>query len=434
MQKCDLLLRAGIIITQDAERRILKNAAIAVKDGYIAAIGQANELTLEWASEEEIDYSCDLLMPGLINAHTHAAMTFLRGKADDLPLLDWLTNTVFPVEARLTPEIVYLGSMLGYAEMLATGTTSCVDMYIYEDVVLNAADDAGIRCMGGEAIFNFPSAACADYKAALRQTEMLVEQYQDHDRIKVAVNPHSVYTTTPQILSDCRKLAYAKNLPLHIHLAETVTETAESIKMYGKRPVAHLDDLGLLEMPLLAAHIVDILPQEAGLLARHGVCGVHNPASNMKLASGAAPIELMRNLGLEIALGTDGPASNNQLNMFAEMRQAALMQKLVTQKPDALPAQAVLDMATRAGAKAMQKPGLGQLVPGAPADCIVLDLTKPNLQPMHNPVSQAVYAASGHECLMTMVGGEVLYQEGRFTRFEYADILDEMEQLQRFAG
>lgn len=432
MRQCQTILDAGIIITQDADRHILRNASLAIKDGLIAAVGPTPDIHSAWQAQSCLDMSAMLVMPGLINAHTHAAMTFLRGFADDLPLMDWLQNTIFPVESRLTAEIVRLGSLLGYAELLATGCTACIDMYIYEDVVLQAAEQAGLRCMGGEAVFGFPSAACRDWRQALDATAALAEKYRDHDRIAVAVNPHSVYTASPAILVQCRELALRLHLPLHIHLAETEAETAQCLARYGKRPVAHALDLGLGECRLIAAHLVDINAAEAARLAAAGACGVHNPSSNMKLASGAAPVGDIRRQGLDVALGSDGPASNNQLNMFAEMRQAALLHKLAAKDPASLPAAAVLDMATLGGAAALGDDRLGCLQPGSAADCIALDMTRPNMLPMHNPVSQAVYAASGHECRMTMAAGEVLYLNGRFTRFDYGALLREAGSLRDF--
>lgn len=433
MQKCDTLIRAGVVITQDEARRIISDGGIAILEGRIAAIGPWAEIQGGWSGAEFLDLQERLVMPGLINSHTHAAMTFLRGLADDLPLMTWLTETIFPVEARLTEEIVRLGSLLGYAEMLATGTTACVDMYIFEDAVLESAANSGIRCLGGEAVFQFPSAACADYRQALAKTAELAEKYAGHERINVAVNPHSIYTTTPDILAACRALALELDLPLHIHLAETEAETRECLAKHGMRPVRWCDQAGLFEARVIAAHLVDINDAEARLLAAKGATGCHNPSSNMKLASGAAPVWQQLEAGLKLGLGTDGPASNNQLNMFLEMGRAALLHKLTQADPAVMPAQTVLDMATLGGARVFANPSLGRLAPGSAADLIALDLNRPNMQPLYNPVSQAVYSASGHEVRLTMVAGEILYREGRFTRIDYPALLGEVEELRKFA-
>lgn len=433
MPECQTLIHAPIVITQNERREVLEDAGIAINEGRIAAIGAWSELGRAWHGGEMLNLTRMLVMPGLINSHTHAAMTFLRGLADDQPLMDWLTKTVFPVESRLDPEIVRLGSLLGYAEMLSTGTTACVDMYIFEEAVLRAAEAAGIRCLGGEAVFGAPSAACATYEAALNETARLAESYTGHERICIAVNPHSVYTTNETILAAARQLALDLNLPLHIHLAESVSESDLCLGKHGMRPVAWCHENGFLDCRLIAAHLVDITQQEAELLGANRACGAHNPSSNMKLASGHCPVAMLLDNGVRMGIGTDGPASNNQLNMFTEMARAALLAKVNAGSPETMPAGTALDLATLGGAAVLGDPLLGRLEVGAKADLIALDLASPNMQPMHNPVSQVVYAASGHEVTLTMIGGEVVYRNGEFTRFDYADLLKEIKKLKEFA-
>ena len=426
MQRCDLLLTAACILTQDDTRTAWHDGALAIADGRIADMGQADDIRKRWQASTTLDGSNMLVLPGLVNAHTHAAMTILRGLADDMPLISWLTERIFPVEAGLTPEEVRLGSLLGFAEMLRTGTTACVDMYIHEDQVLEAAHTAGIRCLAGEGVFGFPSAACPSYTHALDMTRDLAARWAGHDRLRVAVNPHSVYTTSPDMLRACRDLAEELHLPVHIHLAETPDETARSLEQHGVRPVAHARACGLLDLPCTAAHVVDVTDDEIALLARQQVVAVHNPSSNMKLASGILPLGRMQAAGLAVALGTDGAASNNQLNMFTEMGRAALLHKVASLNPTTAGAAQVLDMATRHGALAMHDPRLGRLVTGGPADLVALDLDAPNLQPLYNAVSHAVYAATGHEVRLTMIAGEILYHDGQFTRFDYPALLREL--------
>lgn len=426
MQCCDLLLTAACILTQDAEHTIWQNGALAITAGRIADLGPEEDLRARWQAKTVVDGSSMLVLPGLVNAHTHAAMTILRGLADDMPLISWLTQRIFPVEAGLTPEEVRLGSLLGFAEMLRTGTTACVDMYIHEAQVLEAAHTAGIRCLAGEGVFGFPSAACPSYRQALDITRDLAARWAGHDRLRVAVNPHSVYTTSPDMLLACRDLAEELHLPVHIHLAESPDETARSLEQHGVRPVEHARACGLLDLPCTAAHVVDVTDEEIALLARKRVVAVHNPSSNMKLASGILPLARMQAAALSLALGTDGAASNNQLNMFTEMGRAALLHKIAQNDPTAASAACVLDMATRHGAAAMHDARLGQLTVGGPADLTALDLTAPNMQPLYHPVSHAVYAATGHEVRLTMVAGEILYQDGRFTRFDYPALLQEL--------
>lgn len=352
MQTCDTLLHAGVLLTQDDDRRVLENAALAIDGGRIVALGYSRDVTAAWQAREILDLSGMLVMPGLVNAHTHAAMTFLRGLADDMPLMDWLQQKIFPVEQGLTPDLVRLGSLLGFAEMLRTGTTACVDMYIFEAAVMEAADKAGLRCLAGEGVFNFPSACCPDADAALARTREMAQRWAGHERLQMAVMPHSVYTTTAAQLTACRELADELGLPLHIHLAETRQETALSLEQHGLRPVAHADRLGLLRPGTILAHVVDVDADEIALLARRGVSVVHNPSSNMKLASGVAPVPAMLDAGVRLALGSDGAASNNRLNMFTEMGRAALLHK-ATGDPETMPARTVLDMATRGGAASL---------------------------------------------------------------------------------
>lgn len=430
MQTCDTLLHAGVLLTQDDDRRVLENAALAIDGGRIVALGYSRDVTAAWQAREVLDLSGMLVMPGLVNAHTHAAMTFLRGLADDMPLMDWLQQKIFPVEQGLTPDLVRLGSLLGFAEMLRTGTTACVDMYIFEAAVMEAADKAGLRCLAGEGVFNFPSACCPDADAALACTREMAQRWAGHERLQVAVMPHSVYTTTAAQLTACRELADELGLPLHIHLAETRQETALSLEQHGLRPVAHADRLGLLRPGTILAHVVDVDADEIALLARRGVSVVHNPSSNMKLASGVAPVPAMLDAGVRLALGSDGAASNNRLNMFTEMGRAALLHKAAGD-PETMPARTVLDMATRGGAAAMSGDG-GVLAVGRPADCIALDLSAPNMQPLFNAASHAVYAATGMEVSLTMVAGEVLYRDGRFSRFDYAALCAEVRDMRRF--
>ena len=432
MRPCHTLIHAALIVTQDKDRTILENASLAVCDGLVAAIGPRHEMAAQWQPGQEVDLGQSVLLPGLINAHTHAAMTFLRGLADDMPLMDWLNNRIFPVEQKITPEIVRLGSLMGHAEMLRTGTTSCVDMYIFEKASLAAADEAGLRCLGGEVVFAFPSAAFSGPEAALDETRALAQKYANHPRLRIGVNPHSVYTTTPEILTACRDLAHELALPLHFHLAENTEETQICLHTHGSRPTAYCRRMGLLDLPCTLAHVVDVTPEELDLLAARRAVVAHNVSSNMKLASGAAPVPAMLGRGLPVALGTDGAASNNRLNMFTEMGRTALLHKLTGMDSTLLPAQTVLDMATLGGAAAMHDDRLGCLAVGKAADCVALDLTFPNMQPMYNVVSHLVYAATGMETRMTMVDGEIVYMDGKFTRFDYDALCREMVQVRNF--
>lgn len=430
MKNCEILLRARYVLTQDATRTVLENAAVAVDHGRIVGVGPSDAMPYD--ADAVRDLGDAMLLPGLVNAHTHAAMTFLRGVADDLPLLEWLEQKIFPLEASLTADIVRASSLLGFAEMLCTGTTACQDMYLFEGDVLDAARTAGIRCLAGEGVFLFPSASCKDWRQALDLTRERARVLSRDERLAVSVCPHSVYTTDEEILRACRDLSEKEGLRLHIHLAETRDETQRCLASYNERPVERCERLGLLDVPCTLAHVVDVTDDELEVLARHPLATVaHNPSSNMKLGSGSAPVPAMLDRGVAVALGTDGPASNNQLNMFAEMGRAALLHK-TNGRPTVTPAQKVLDMATLAGANALGMADAGRIIEGAPADIIALDLNAPNMRPMYNPVSHAVYAATGHETVMTMVNGEILYDRGRFTRFNYADLCAEMDSIRDY--
>lgn len=432
---CDKIILATVIVTQDQNRRILAdsatNNAIAIKDAKILAIDNEEIILANYDAPEILDLSNSLIMPGLINAHTHAAMTFLRGLADDMPLMEWLNQKIFPVEAKITPQIVYLGSLLGFAEMLRTGTIACIDMYLFEESVIKAAKKAGLYCLAGEVIFKFPSVAFANPDLTLAETQRLAEKYAQDSQIQIAVNPHAIYTTSPEILRSCRDLTLKLNLPLHLHLAETEFETAICLKEYGKRPVKYCDDLGLFEVPTILAHGVDLNEEDLAILAkRQKVTIAHNPSSNMKLASGIAPIKAMLDNKINVTLGTDGAASNNQLNIFWEMREASFLQKVALKDPTAISAQTALDLATVNARPLFQN--IGGLSVGATANCIALKLDSLNMQPMYNPISHLVYATTGQEVHLTMINGEILYQDGQFTNFNYNDLLEEIKDLKAF--
>lgn len=424
MQSCDTLLFAEIIVTQDESRSIIYNGSVAISEGKIICIDTADVVRSQYTSENVMELGNSLLMPGLINSHTHAAMTLLRGAADDLPLMDWLNNHIFPVEQNLTAEKVELGALLACAEMTRYGTTSFCDMYLIEDATYKSVDQSGLRVLGGEAMFMFPSPAYPDFDAGIKLVRELEAKWNKHPRIRQAVMPHAVYTTTPEILTTCREVAEELDIPIHIHLAETPAETKACVESFGKRPVEYAHSLGLLSGRTTVAHAVDVTDDEISLLAETNTNVAHNPESNMKLASGMAPIEKMLAKGVNVTLGTDGAASNNALNMFTEMASCAFLHKVQLLDPTAASAQSVLDMATRNGARTMGQADIGSLAVGKQADIIAIDLTQPNLLPMHNPVSQIVYATTGAEVHMSMVAGEVLYQDGKYLKIDYPALID----------
>ena len=425
---CQTLVTCGLLLTQDAERTVIEDAALALDAGKVLAVGPRAEVEADHAPAERLDLGRSMVMPGLVNAHTHVSMTLLRGLADDLPLMDWLTKHIFPVEQKLTPELVRLGAMLGCAEMLRTGTTAFCDMYLMEEAVAEAVDASGLRARVGEVVFAFPSPAYPDLDGALDVARRMQDRFKDNPRVQTAVMPHAVYTTNPELLRRAFALAEELDIPLHIHLAESATETAQCLEQQGMRPVPYLHSLGLLGPRTLAAHCVDLDESEIALLAETGTRVAHCPESNMKLASGFCPAQALLDAGATLGLGTDGACSNNNLNMFTEMGSAALLQKAHRADPTALPAQTVLDMATLGGAQCLAWPELGSLEPGKAADLVALDLDRPNLMPLYSPASHAVYAANGGEVTLTMVGGEVLYHNGTYPNIDYPALLAEIRE------
>jgi 5-methylthioadenosine/S-adenosylhomocysteine deaminase len=434
---CDLLLSADYLIASpppEAEvsgHFVIENAALAVNGTRIGAVGSRAGLA-GLKAKRRLDLGRALILPGLVNAHTHIAMTFLRGSADDLPLAEWLTRHIFPKERHLTAEIVELGALIGCAELIRTGCTAFADMYLFEDAVAAAADRAGLRCLLGEAIFAFPTPASASAERAMDRTREQAERFRGHSRLRVAVTPHSIYTTNEAILASCLRLADELDLPLHIHVAETAGEAEDCRKAHGKGPVAYCRDLGLLRPATTLIHCVVPSEEELDMIAASGARVVHNPRSNMKLGSGTAPVPAMLRRGILPGLGTDGAASNNALNMFAEMNACALLHKGYTLDPTVCPAETVLDMATTGGAAALARPELGRIFPGGPADLAALDLRSPNFLPLYNPFSHLAYAASGFEVRLSMADGRILYEDGAFTTLDLTQLCNEAEKLKRW--
>ena len=426
---CDALYTADYVLTQNEARDIICGGAVAVAGDRILSVGHADVLEILYPEARRVDMGRAVIMPGLVNAHTHVPMSLLRGFSDDKALKDWLHQDIFPQEAKLTPELVELGARFSLAEMIRTGTTAFYDMYMWEASVFRAADEMGLRAVLGESATHFfPSLSCADKQAYFDLVRCQAERWKGHPRIRQAVVPHAPYTTDPDFLRECRALADETSSLFGMHLAETPWETQECLRTYGKRPVAYCAELGLLQPDATFFHLVDVTPEDMLLLAEGHCAGVHNPASNMKLASGVAPIAAMLGARVQLGLGTDGPASNNAQNMVREMYVAALLHKVHELSPLACPAQCALDMATRGGSAALHEPLIGTLEPGMKADFIALDLSAPNMQPVHNIVSQVVYAATGAENRLTVVDGRELYRDGAYTTCDYPALLQEIQE------
>ncbi|MFP3928169.1 MAG: amidohydrolase, partial [Desulfobacteraceae bacterium] len=317
MEHADILVENATILTVDPDNTIIQGGSIAVRGDTIIHVG--SPAGSEWRAETKIDAKGGIVLPGLVNAHTHAAMTLFRGLADDLPLMEWLTDYIFPVEKRMDADFVRTGSLLACAEMILSGTTTFCDMYLFEAETARAAEQAGMRCVVGEVLYDFDSPSYGDLENGFKTTEALISDWSGHPLVSVAVEPHSLFTCSPDLLARAREIAEAGQVPMAIHLAETENEVRRIREQYGRLPVEHLAELGLLGPDLIAAHCVHLEEHEISMLAEAGVKVVHNPESNMKLASGVAPVTRLQEAGLTVSLGTDGCASNNNLDLLCEM-------------------------------------------------------------------------------------------------------------------
>jgi 5-methylthioadenosine/S-adenosylhomocysteine deaminase len=426
----DLLITGAWVLTQNERRDTFHPGAVAIKGDEIAAVGPAAALQARYAPAGTLNYPQGLILPGLINAHTHAAMALFRGLADDLPLEEWLNSYIFPAESKLNADFVYWGTKLAVAEMLLSGTTTFCDMYLFADAVAKAAAATGIRAVVGEVLYDFPSPNYGPPEAGLKFSEDLCLAWQEHPLIRVAIQPHAVYTCSPELLQRCGDLAARHDTRLIIHLSETHREVTDCQARYGATPVGHLHRLGLLTPRLVADHGVVLSDADLELLAAGGAGVVHCPESNMKLASGMAPVTEMLSLGVPVGLGTDGCASNNNLDLIQEMDAAAKLQKVRHLDPTALPATAALDLATTGGARVLGlEAQVGTLAPGYKADLVVLDLDQPHLTPMYDPYSHLVYAATGADVQTVLVGGRVLVEDRRLLALDLEETMARAREL-----
>jgi 5-methylthioadenosine/S-adenosylhomocysteine deaminase len=432
----ELCISHGTILTMDEAGTIIEDGLLWIEGSRITYCGPRGlEDSPRKKNCEELDARGGLILPGLINGHTHAAMTLMRGMADDLPLDKWLTEHIFPAETKLSGEAVFWGTMLACAEMIKNGVTSFCDMYLFQREAAGATDAAGLRAVVGEVIYDFPSPSYGELENGFAVTQELIATYADHPRIKAAVMPHALYTCSPSLLERAGQLAAETGSDINIHLAETKHETAQVMEMYGKRPLDHLQSLGLLQSNLWVDHAVDLTTEEIARLAEAGVRVAHCPESNMKLASGVAPLMEMLHAGVKVGLGTDGCASNNDLDMLGEMDSCAKVHKAASLDPTAAPAQAVCALATRLGAEAFGRQDLGVLAEGMLADVIVLDTDQPHLTPMFNPYSHLVYAAKGSDVIHTVCHGQVVMANRELKTMDLAEAMAKArEQAARLNG
>ncbi|MBT2988668.1 MAG: TRZ/ATZ family hydrolase [Candidatus Thiodiazotropha sp. (ex Ctena orbiculata)] len=416
----DQLIHAEWIIPVVPENLLLSDHTLVVNRGRISAILPTEKVAEQYQSAQEISLPGHALIPGLINSHTHAAMALLRGLADDMPLMTWLNEHIWPAEARwVSEEFIHDGTQLAVAEMLLGGTTCFNDMYFFPDITGRVASSAGIRAVLGLIAIDFPSAWASDGDDYLHKGLQVHDQFRTNPIIHTAFAPHAPYSVADPILERIRTLADELEIPVHMHVHETHDEIVQGLQNQGKRPMERLHDLGLLSPSLAAVHMTQLEKSEIELFAASGGQVVHCPESNLKLASGFCPVTELTEAGINVALGTDGAASNNDLDMLSEMRSAALLTKGVANNASALPAAKALSMATINGARALGlQQETGSLEPGKSADLVAVDLHRINTLPVYHPISQLVYAAGREQVTHVWVAGRHLVSEGSLTTLD----------------
>jgi 5-methylthioadenosine/S-adenosylhomocysteine deaminase len=413
-ERADLLVSGGTVVTMNGSRTILEDGAIAVTGDTIIALGPRAELEAKYAAAKTIDATGTLILPGFINGHTHVPMTLLRGLHDDVTLNDWLYKYIFPAEAKnVNEEFVRWGTRLAAAEQIRAGVTTFADMYYFEDAVAEETKAAGMRGVLGETLIDFPAPDNKNEGEMLAYTERFLKKWQGDPLIHAAIAPHSIYTCSQKTLQDAAALARKYRAPILIHTAEMKKEWEDSMKQNGMSPVQYLDKIGLLGPDVVSAHCIFVDAADEKTLAQKQVGCVHNPSSNMMIASGVSPVADLRTAGVAVGLGTDGPAgSNNDLDLMEEMDLAAKLAKITKMDPLALNAKAVVEMATIDGARALHmEKEIGSLEPGKKADLIVISLDEPNAVPMYDIYAQLAYALKGSDVETVVIGGRVVMRD-----------------------
>jgi len=433
----DTLINARWVIPVDAknnhpENNILEHHSLAINDGKIIAILPTDKAKTKYTAAKEHQLENHAVMPGLINCHTHAAMTLFRGLADDLPLMEWLNQHIWPAEQKwIGPEFVNDGTRHAIAEMIRGGTTCFNDMYFFPDQAAEVAVETGIRAMIGLILIDFPTAWAKDADEYLLKGEQVHDKYRHNSHIHTAFAPHAPYTVSDEPLQRINILAEELDIPVHMHIHETADEVSQSEEQHGRRSIQRLHELGLLSPRLLAVHMTQLTKDEIALLSAQGVHVVHCPESNLKLASGFCPVNDLLQEDINVALGTDGAASNNDLDMLGEMRTAALLAKGTSGNSSVLPAHKALEMATINGAKALGIDHItGSLTKGKAADVIAIDLDTIESQPLYDPISHIVYAANRNQVSDVWVAGKQLLKDRVLTSIEEKTVLNKSREWQ----
>jgi 5-methylthioadenosine/S-adenosylhomocysteine deaminase len=411
----DLIIKGGTVVTMDSSRRVIDNGAVAIDRGTIASVGTAADIDAAYTAREVINAAGKVVIPGLINGHTHVPMTLFRGIADDLDLQEWLTKYIFPAEAKnVTEDFVRVGTRLGLAEMIRSGTTTYCDMYYFEDAIADETSKAGMRGVLGETVIDFPVADNKTNTEAMTYVERFINHWKGNALIVPAIAPHAPYTVSEDHLKAVRAFSDRTGVPMVIHISETKREVDDSIKSKGASPIDYLNRIGFLNDRVIAAHVVWPTEEELGLLKKLGVGIVHNPQSNMKLASGVAPVPDMLKSDLPVGLGTDGAASNNDLNLWEEMDTAAKLHKVFSKDPKVVSAQEAFEMATIRGARALHlEKEIGSIEAGKRADLAVVDLDDLNQTPFYNIYSDLVYATKAGDVRTVIIEGRIVMRDRR---------------------
>jgi 5-methylthioadenosine/S-adenosylhomocysteine deaminase len=426
-RQVSMVITNGIVVTADAGSRVINPGAVAIDGADIVAVDGADAIRRQFRGRETIDAGGQVVMPGLVNTHTHAPMVLFRGLADDLALDEWLTKYVFPAEAKtVSPEFVRAGTRLAALEMIESGTTTFADMYYFEEEIAKETKAAGLRGVLGETIIQFPVADAKTPAEGLAHAESFINAFRNDALITPAVAPHAIYTNDGATLKAARALSLKYGVPTLIHMAETQSEATTARERGSPTVVAYLESLGFLGPGVVAAHAVWVNDSDMTLLKSRGVGVSHNPESNMKLASGIAPVKAYLAANVAVGLGTDGAASNNDLDMFESMRAASFLQKVATSDPTVVSAKTAVQMATIGGARALgMEKQIGSLEPGKRADVIIVSMSAARQTPMYDPISHLVYVTRGDDVQTTIVNGKVLMRNRKVQTLDRAAVLRE---------
>ena len=424
MKQADLLVLGGTLVSMDKERRVIQDAGVAVLGGRIIAVGTRADISKSYSAAQTINATGRLIVPGLINGHTHIPMTLFRGLADDLDLQDWLTKYIFPAEAKnVSEEFVRAGTRLGLAEMIRGGTTTYCDMYYFEDAIADETAKAGVRAVLGETIIDFPVADNKTNAEGMAYVERFVKKWQGHELITPAIAPHAPYTVSEEHLKAARAFSDRTGAPIVTHISETKREVDDSIKAKGASPIDYLERIGFLNNKVIAAHVIWPSASEIDVLKRLGVGVIHNPQSNMKLAAGVSPVPKMLSQGLIVGLGTDGAASNNDLNMWEEMDTAAKLHKVFSGDPKVMSAEDAFELATIRGAQAVHlETEIGSIEKGKRADLVIVERDSLNQIPLYNVYSDLVYATKSNDVETVIINGRIVMRDRRLLTLNEVEI------------